>query len=195
MDTAQVFATESDEPLTDFLVHVAAGWHSLSKLHLAEASQSFTVADAASRAQPAPWWVGGALARRALVRFLAGDPMAAIADATAASEASMVASNWAEHGVALAVRSVAATRLGRFADADNDIPSPILSARRADARDPFLTSMSTAIWRRAVRGDEHGVAALRAVAQQHQLYIPFAEFVAAVILHGAESALDDVLPR
>ena len=62
--------------------------------------------------------------------------------------------------MALAVRSVAATRLGRFADADNDTESTILSARRADAGDPFLASLSAAIWRRAVRGDEAGVAAL-----------------------------------
>ena len=97
--------------------------------------------------------------------------------------------------MALAVRSVAATRLGRFADADNDTESTILSARRADASDPFLVSLSAAIWRRAVRGDEAGVDALREVGRQHQLYIPFAEFVAVALLGGVDKAMDDVRPR
>jgi class 3 adenylate cyclase len=39
------------------------------------------------------------------------------------------------------------------------------------------------------------VAALRKVAQQHQLYIPFAEFVAAVILHEVESATERLPSR
>jgi class 3 adenylate cyclase len=121
--------------------------------------------------------------------------MAAISDATAAADASAIASNWAEHGMALAVRSVAATRLGRLADADTDTESTILSARRADASDPFLASLSTAIWRRAARGDEVGVAVLRDVGRQHQMYIPFAEVVAVTLLAGVEAALEDVRPR
>ncbi|MEY2445725.1 MAG: hypothetical protein QOE00_2305 [Ilumatobacteraceae bacterium] len=195
IDAAQQLATGVDEPLTEFLVHFATGWHSLSQLELESARTSFTDAYQASCANSDPWWVGGGLTRRGLAAFLAGDPMAAIADATAAADASALASNWAEHGMALAVRSVGATRLGRFADADNDTESTILSARRADASDPFLASLSTAIWRRAVRGDEDGVSTLRGLAQQHQLYIPFAELVAAVILRGVESATSDVGPR
>ena len=92
--------------------------------------------------------------------------MAAVSDATSAADFASAASNWAEHGMALAVRSVAATRLGRLADADNDTESMILSARRADASDPFMISLAASIWRRGVRGDEAGVAALRDIARQ-----------------------------
>ncbi len=60
---------------------------------------------------------------------------------------------------------------------------------------PFLVSLPAAIWRRAVRGDEVGVASLRDLARQHQMYIPFAEFVAVALLRGVDEALDDVKPR
>ncbi|MEY2400872.1 MAG: hypothetical protein QOJ08_983, partial [Ilumatobacteraceae bacterium] len=135
------------------------------------------------------------LARRGIVAYAAGDPMAAISDANVAAELSVVASNWAEHGMAMAIRSVAATRLGRFADGDNDTESTILSARRADSSDPFMVSLSAAIWRRAVRGDEVGVAALRELAHQQQMYIPFAELIATALLYGVDHAMEDVRPR
>jgi class 3 adenylate cyclase len=129
------------------------------------------------------------------VALVAGDPMAAISDANLAAEFSAAASNWAEHGMALAVRSVAATRLGRFADGDSDTESTILSARRADSADPLLVSLSAAMWRRAVRGDEVGVAALRDLGRQHQMYIPFAEFIATALLDGVERASEEIRPR
>ncbi|MGZ4738674.1 MAG: hypothetical protein ACXVLM_05485 [Ilumatobacteraceae bacterium] len=195
IETAQSLALGVDEPLTEFMVHIAAGWHRLAQLAVEDATKSFTLAYEASCAHADPWWVGGGLNRRGLAAYMAGDPMAAISDATAAADASVTASNWAEHGLALAVRSVAVTRLGRFADADNDTESTILSARRADAGDPFLTSLSTALWRRAVRGDEAGVAALRDIGRQHQMYVPFAEFAAAALLGGVDKALEDVRPR
>jgi len=121
--------------------------------------------------------------------------MAAITDSSAAAEVSAQSSNWAEHGMALAVRSVAATRLGRFVDADNDTESTMLSARRADAGDPLLASLSAAIWRRAARGDEAGVVVLRELGRQHQMYLPFAEFIAVALLRGVDEASEDVRPR
>jgi class 3 adenylate cyclase len=195
IETARALARNVDEPVTQFSVHFATGWHQLSQLDLEDAAQSFTLAHRASCAHSDTWWVAAGLTRRGLAGFLAGDPMAAISDATAAADASAIASNWAEHGMALAVRSVAATRLGRLVDADTDTESTILSARRADASDPFLASLSTAIWRRAARGDEVGVATLRDVGRQHQMYIPFAEVVAVTLLAGVEAALEDVRPR
>ena len=104
-------------------------------------------------------------------------------------------SNWAEHGYAVAIRSVAATRLGRLADADNDTESSILSARRADSAYPFLETLPTAIWRRAVRGDEAGVAVLREVARQQQIYMPFAELIAVSLLRGVDEADAEIRPR
>jgi class 3 adenylate cyclase len=118
-----------------------------------------------------------------------------MSDATTAADASARASKWAEHGMALAVRSVAASRLGRFVDADNDTESTILSARRADAVDPFLASLSTGIWRRAVRGDAAGVGALREIGRQHQMYLPFAEFIAVALLREVDDALEEIRPR
>ena len=50
----------------------------------------------------------------------------------------------------------------------------------------FSRRCPTAIWRRAVRGDEAGVAAFREVARQHQMYMPFAEFIAVALLRGVE---------
>ncbi len=195
VETAQGLVDGVDEPLTEFLVHFATGWHELAVLDLAEAERSFSLAYDSSCAYSDPWWVGGALARRGLVALVAGEPIAAISDATAAADMAARASNWAEHGMAMAVRSVAATRLGRFADADNDTESTILSARRADASDPFLASLSAGIWRRAVRGDEVGVAALRDIGRHHQMYLPFAEFLAVALLGGVDQALEDVRPR
>jgi class 3 adenylate cyclase len=193
--TARALAEGIDEPLTENFVHFATGLHRMAVLDLDGAAESFTLAHDACRTLADPWWRGGDLARRAIVAHAAGDAMAAISDANAAAELSVASSNWAEHGMALAIRSVAATRLGRFADADNDTESTILSARRADSGDPFLVSLCTAIWRRAVRGDEVGVAALRDIARHEQMYIPFAEFVATALLGGVDRAMEDVRPR
>lgn len=195
VDAAQDLVKGVHDPHTEFLVHFATGWHRLALLDLDEATRSFTLAHDAACEYADPWWMNGGLTRRAFVSLLTGDPMAAISDTTAAAEASVRASNWAEHGTALAVRSVAATRLGRFADADNDTESMILSARRADSADPLFASLSSAIWRRAVRGDEAGVEALRQIARQHQMYLPFAEFIAIALLHGIDEATEEVRPR
>ncbi|HVE18949.1 MAG TPA: hypothetical protein VNB52_07685, partial [Ilumatobacteraceae bacterium] len=181
VDIAQDMLEGVDEPLTEFLVHFASGWDRLAVLDLDVAAHSFTLAYEASERHADPWWFGGGLSRRGLVALAAGDPMAAIGDATLAAEASARSSNWAEHAMAMAVRSVASTRLGRFADADNDTESTILSARRAEAGDPFLASLSAAVWRRAVRGDQAGVTALRDIGLQHQMYLPFAEFIAVAL--------------
>jgi class 3 adenylate cyclase len=195
VDTAQALVEGVDDPLTEFMVHVATGWHQLALLEFDGAAKFFTLADEASRAQPDPWWIGASLSRRALAALIGGDPMTAMTDATSAAEASARSSNWSEHGTALAVRSVAATRLGRFADADNDTESTILSARRADSGDPFFASLSAAVWRRAVRGDEAGVAALRDVARHHQMYLPFAEFIALALFKGVDEAVEEIRPR
>ncbi len=195
IETAQGLAGDDADALTEFSVHIAAGLDHMTVLELGEATSHFALADKASRNQPDPWWFGTSLSRRGLVTLLVGDPMSAISDTTSAAELATQSSNWAEHGLAVAVRSVASTRLGRFADADNDTESTILSARRADSADPFLASLPTAIWRRAVRGDEAGVAALRDLARQQQMYIPFAEFIATALLDGAEHAAEDVRPR
>ena len=195
VDIAQELLDGVDEPLTEFLVHFATGWDRLAVLDLDVAARSFTLAYEASHLHADPWWLGGGLSRRGLVALAAGDPMAAIGDATLAAEASVRSSNWAEHGMAMAVRSVASTRLGRFADADNDTESTILSARRAEAGDPFLASLSAAVWRRAVRGDQAGVTALRDIGLQHQMYLPFAEFIAVALLSGVEEASLEIRPR
>ena len=195
IETAHEHVSGVDDPLTQNMVHFATGLHRLAVLDLDGATESFTLAHEACRPLTDAWWLSGDLARRGLVALVAGDPMAAVSDATLAADLSAGASNWAEHGMAVAVRSVGATRLGRFADADNDTESTILSARRADASDPFLVSLSASLWRRAVRGDEVGVAALRDIGRRHQMYIPFAEFVAVGLLAGIEQALEDVRPR
>ena len=121
--------------------------------------------------------------------------METVSNATVSIDRSARVSNWAEHGVALAIRSVANTRLGRFADADNDTESTILSARRADSGDPFALSLPSAMWRRAARGDEPGVEMIVALPRQHQLFIPFAEFVATALLRNVDEAIDQVRPR
>ncbi|HEY0519477.1 MAG TPA: ATP-binding protein, partial [Ilumatobacteraceae bacterium] len=195
VDTAHELAQGIDEPLTEFLVHLAAGLNRLALLDLDEASGSFTRAHRAATQQSDAWWISGGLSRRALASYMSGDPMAVIGDTTVAAESAASTSNWAEHGLAMAVRSVAATRLGRFADADNDTESTILSARRADAGDPLLASLQTSLWRRAVRGDEPGVATLVEIGRQHQMYIPFAELTAHALLHGVDAALDEARPR
>jgi class 3 adenylate cyclase len=195
VERAQELVSGVDEPHTEFLVHFATGWHQLALLDLDGSARSFTLAHEFAQMHADPWWINGGLTRRGLVSLLGGDPMAAISDASAAIDGAARASNWAEHGNALAVRSVAATRLGRFADADNDTESTILSARRADSADPFLASLSAAVWRRAVRGDEAGVAALRDIGRQHQMYLPFAEFIAVAFLQGVDEALAEVKPR
>ncbi len=200
IDTAELLAAESraaglDDPLTDMMVHFAAGLHRLAILDLDGATRAFTLSERASLAQSDPWWFGGSLARRAVVELATGDPMETVSNATVSIDRSARVSNWAEHGVALAVRSVANTRLGRFADADNDTESTILSARRADSGDPFALSLPSALWRRAARGDEPGVVAIVALARQHQMFIPFAEFVATAMLRNVDEALDQVHPR
>ena len=195
IETAHDMLRGVDDPLTDNMVHFATGLHRLAVLDLGGATESFTLADEAARPLGDSWWFPGDLARRALVSLVAGDPMAAVSDATSAADFAAAASNWAEHGMALAVRSVAASRLGRLADADNDTESMILSARRADASDPFMISLAASIWRRGVRGDEAGVAALRDIARQNQIFVPFAEFVGVAMVSGVEQALEDIRPR
>jgi class 3 adenylate cyclase len=200
VETAESLVEESraagvDDPLTEMMVHFAAGLHRLAILDLDGATRAFTLSDRASLAQSDPWWFGGSLARRAVVELATGDPMETVSNATVSIDRSARVSNWAEHGIALAVRSVANTRLGRFADADNDTESTILSARRADSGDPFTLSLPSAMWRRAARGDEPGVEMIVALARQHQLFIPFAEFVATALLRNVEEAIDQVRPR
>ncbi len=200
VDTAEALAAESraaglDDPLTDMMVHFAAGLHHLALLDLDGATRAFTLSERASLAQPDPWWFGGSLARRAVVELASGLPMETVSNATVSIDRSARVSNWAEHGVAMAVRSVANTRLGRFADADNDTESTILSARRADSGDPFILCLPSAMWRRAARGDEPGVAAIVTLARQHQLFIPFAEFVATALLHSVDEAVQELRPR
>jgi class 3 adenylate cyclase len=195
VDQAQALADGVDDSATQFFVHFAAGWHQLARLDIEGSRQFFTLADERSRLQPDPWWFGGSLARRAFVGLLSDDPMAAISDSTLAADLSTRSSNWAEHGYAVAVRSVAATRLGRLADADTDTESSVLSARRADSAYPYLETLPTAIWRRAIRGDEAGVAALREVARQQQIYMPFAELIAVSLLRGVEEAEAEIRPR
>ena len=195
IDTAESLAAGIDDPLTDNMVHFAGGLHRLAMLDLEGAMHSFTIAERASLAQPDPWWFGGSLARRAVVELSAGQPMETINNATISIERTARISNWAEHAVGLAARAVANTRLGRFADADNDTESTILSARRADSGDPFGLVLPTAMWRRGARGDEPGVAALVGIARQHQMFIPFAEFVATAFLRGADEAEETLRPR
>ena len=195
IEIAREHAHGIDEPLTTNMVEFATGLHRVALLDLAGAMEAFSAGDEAAKMIGDTWWRGGDLSRRGMVALIAGDPMSAIVDANLAAEISAAASNWAEHGMALAVRSVAATRLGRFADADSDTESTILSARRADSGDPFLASLSSAVWRRAVRGDEAGVAALRDIGRQHQMYLPFAEFIAVSMLRGVDEASEEVRPR
>ena len=119
-----------DEPLTEFLVHVAAGWHQLaSSISTGRRARRSRVADHASRAQPDPWWVGGGLARPRLVEAPGGDPMAAISDATICDRRSARVSNWAEHGMAWRFALVANTR-----SADSPTPTTTPS-RRSSAPD------------------------------------------------------------
>jgi len=181
--------------LAGFMVHFAGGMHRLATLDLDGAAAAFTSAELMSLKQPDPFWTGGSLARRAVVAMCAGAPMETVSDATISIERSARSSNWAEHGSALAIRAVANTRLGRFADADNDTESTILSARRADSTDALLAPLPAAMWRRAVRGDDPGVAAIVAVARQHQMVMPYPEFVAMALLSGVDAALEQLTPR
>jgi class 3 adenylate cyclase len=195
IDTAESLAAGIDDPMTEMMVHFAGGLHRLATLDVEGATASFLTAERAALAQPDPWWFGGSLARRAVVELSAGQPMDAVSNATVSIERCARISNWAEHAVGLAVRAVANTRLGRFTDADNDTESTILSARRADSGDPFGLTLPTAMWRRAARGDQPGVAALVDLARQHQMFIPFAEFVATALLRGADEAEESLRPR
>ncbi len=195
IDTAEALAAGIDDPLTMMMVHFAGGLHRLATLDVEGATASFLAAERAALAQPDPWWFGGSLARRAVVELSAGQPMDAVSNASVSIDRCARISNWAEHAVGLAVRAVANTRLGRFADADNDTESTILSARRADSGDPFVLTLPTAMWRRAARGDQPGVAALVEIARQHQMFIPFPEFVATALLRGADEAEEMLRPR
>ena len=195
IDTAESLAAGIDDPMTEMMVHFAGGLHRLATLDVEGATASFLAAERAALAQPDPWWFGGSLARRAVVELSAGQPMDAVSNATVSIERCARISNWAEHAVGLGVRAVANTRLGRFADADNDTESTILSARRADSGDPFGLTLPTAMWRRAARGDQPGVAALVEIARQYQMFIPFPEFVATALLRGADEAEETLRPR
>jgi len=200
VDTAESMIEQAtreglDDPLAGFMVHFAGGMHRLATLDLDGAAAAFTSAELMSLKQPDPFWTGGSLARRAVVAMCAGAPMETVSDATISIERSARSSNWAEHGSALAIRAVANTRLGRFADADNDTESTILSARRADSTDALLAPLPAAMWRRAVRGDDPGVAAIVAVARQHQMVMPYPEFVAMALLSGVDAALEQLTPR
>jgi class 3 adenylate cyclase len=195
VDTAASLSAGLDDPMTDLMVHFASGLHRLAVLDLEGATHAFSAADRAALSQPDSWWFGGSLARRALVELAAGQPMDTVSNATISIDRSARISNWAEHGVGLAARAVANTRLGRFSDADNDTESTILSARRADSGDPFVLTLPSAMWRRAVRGDEPGVAAMIALARQHQMFVPFAQLVATALLHGVDAAMEELQPR
>ncbi len=195
IDMAESLAAGIDDPMTEMMVHFAGGLHRLATLDVEGATVSFLAAERAALAQPDPWWFGGSLARRAVVELSAGQPMDAVSNATVSIDRCARISNWAEHAVGLGVRAVANTRLGRFADADNDTESTILSARRADSGDPFGLTLPTAMWRRAARGDQPGVAALVEIARQHQMFIPFPEFVATALLRGADEAEETLRPR
>ena len=200
IDIAEALASESpgdglDDPMTEMMVHFASGLHRLAILDLQGATTSFGGAERASLAYGDPWWMGGGLARLAIVELTEGRPIEAVNSASTSIELSARSSNWAEHGLGLAVRAVANTRLGRFSDADNDTESMILSARRADSGDPFVLALPSTMWRRAARGDEPGVAAALAVARQNQLFLPHAEFVATALLHGVEAANEQLRPR
>ena len=200
IDTAELLAAGSraegvDDPYTDMTVYFAAGLHRLAVLDLEGAGKAFSLAETASLAQPDPWWMGGSTTRLAIVELCSGQPMEVVGTTTTAIERTARVSNWAEHAGGLSLRAVANTRLGRFADADNDTESTILSARRADFVYPLVGSLPSAMWRRAARGDEPGVAALVDLARQHQLYLPFPIFVATAVLRGADAALEELRPR
>lgn len=195
LERAGDLAAGVEDPFTEMMVQFARGLHLMAVLDVHAARDAFERSERAALAQGDPWWVGGSLARGAAVELFAGSPMDAASQATESIERAARVSNWAEHGMGLAVRSVAATRLGRFVDADNDTESAILSARRADSSDPFVVSLAVAMWRRAIRSDEPGLDALVRLGRQHQLFLPYAEFVASAILHGIDAALEAGVPQ
>ncbi|HZX55712.1 MAG TPA: adenylate/guanylate cyclase domain-containing protein, partial [Ilumatobacteraceae bacterium] len=192
---ADMAAGQQHDPLTEMMVNFAGGMHRFAMLDLEGARSAFDDAERSSLNLADPFWAGGSLARRAAVAMCAGDPMDTISDATIAIDRSARVSNWAEHGAALAIRAVANTRLGRFADADNDTESTILSARRADSVDALLAPLASAMWRRAVRGDEPGVQAIVRLTHQIQMNAPYPQFVATALLNGVEPALEELRPR
>ena len=194
LDRAGALSPAVQDPLTELMIQFARGLHLMAVLDVHAARDAFEHSERAAVAHGDPWWVGGSLARGAAVELFAGLPMDAVSQATESIERSARVSNWAEHGMGLAVRSVAATRLGRFVDADNDTESAILSARRADSSDPLVVSLGVAMWRRATRGDEPGLDALVRLGRQHQLLLPYAEFVALAILRGIDAALEIGVP-
>jgi len=195
VDTAAALADGIGDPKTEMMVHFASGLHRMAILDFAGAEVSFVAADAASLDQPDPWWRGAGAGRKAAAETGLGRPMDTVSDASIAVERSARVSNWAEHGFGMAIRAVANTRLGRFADADNDTESTILSARRADTGDPFIMLLPASMWRRAAKGDEPGVRALVDLARQHQMYVPYPAFVAEALLNGVEPALEELRPR
>ena len=97
--------------------------------------------------------------------------------------------------MALAVHSVAATRLGRFADADNDTESTILSAAGRTTSDPFSPRCPRPSGGGQYVATRSAWPTLRDIGRQHQMYLPFAEFLAVALLRGAEEALEEVRPR
>jgi len=195
VDTAIRLADGIGDPGTEMMVHFGVGLHQMATLDFASAAVSFIAADRASLDQPDPWWTGAGAGRKAAAETGLGRPMDTVSDASIAVERSARVSNWAEHGFGLAIRAVANTRLGRFVDADNDTESTILSARRADTGDPFVMLLPAAMWRRAAKGDEPGVNAMVEVAREHQMYMPYPEFVARALLHGVDDALEELRPR
>ena len=170
IEIAETLASESGDladPMTEMMMHFAGGLHRLAILDLEGARASFRGAEHASLAYGDPWWMGGGLARLGVVELAVGRPMEAVSDATTSIDRSARISNWAEHGIGLAVRAVANTRLGRFSDADNDTESTILcSARRGGLGRSFRARLAVDDVAPSRAGDEPGVAATIAVARQ-----------------------------
>ena len=153
VDAGQHHAARSDDTLTRFFSDFAAGLHHFAVLDLTEADRWFAESHRAAAGGGHGWWQSGASARRAVIALGRGDPMGSIAHASVAADEATRWGNWAEHGQALAVRASAHTRLGRFADADTDGESALLSARRADAAfvrvrdDPDVDLAARRAWR------------------------------------------------
>ena len=191
VDTAQQISLDIDEP--PHAVHGAcgAGLHRLALLELVEAARSFTLADEAANRHADP--CGSEHARASWSgRARSGDQWR---DCRCLGSGGGVSAllNWAEHGMALAVRSVAATRLGRFVDADNDTESTVLSARRADAGDPSWPRYRPPSGGGAARGDKPA-SLLRTLAATRDVP-PFAEFIVVSFFAGSTRRSKRIRPR
>ncbi|MDP9463005.1 MAG: adenylate/guanylate cyclase domain-containing protein, partial [Actinomycetota bacterium] len=185
-----------DDVLTNARVQFAVGLHHLALLNLNDARGAFESGHALSLAQPDQWWVGGSLIRQASVELCQGELLLAARHASASLAGLATVANWAEHGFAAAVHAVALTRLSRFSEAEADSESALLSGRRADSPNPAAILAPIGAWRCAVRGDRDGLEAMLALARRHQLFIPFAEFVAQVIMDGSTDPVGvDPQPR